>query len=105
MTDSDYTLLRRAPRSYVVGTAYRGWTVDVQGPADASYRWGRVFGNLNSCLWIYEGAITGDATADSFVLGRAPDHSNLPLHQWPDRRRPQRRRSHRHGCRCWVRNL
>lgn len=62
--DSDYTLLRRAPRSYVIGTAYRGWTVDVQGPADASYRWGRVFGDLNSCLWIYEGAVTGDGSAN-----------------------------------------
>ncbi len=30
---SDYTLLRRGPRSYVIGTAYRGWTVDVQGNA------------------------------------------------------------------------
>ncbi len=62
--DSDYTLLRRAPRSYVIGTAYRGWTVDVQGPADASYRWGRVFGDLNTCLWIYEGAVTGAEDAD-----------------------------------------
>lgn len=61
--DSDYTLLRRGPRSYVVGTAYRGWTVDVQGPADASYRWGRIFGDLNRCLWIYEGAVTGDGSA------------------------------------------
>jgi len=61
---SDYTLLRRGPRSYVIGTAYRGWTVDVQGPADASYRWGRVFGDLNGCLWIYEGAVAGSGAAD-----------------------------------------
>ena len=63
---SDYTLLRRGPRSYVIGTAYRDWTVDVHGPQDAGYRWARVFGNLNSCLWIYAGAIEGSgATNDS----------------------------------------
>lgn len=63
---SDYTLLRRGPRSYVVGTAYRDWTFDAQGDADAGYRWGRVFGDLNTCLWIYEGAVAGDgATSQS----------------------------------------
>lgn len=63
---TDYTLLRRAPRSYVIGTAYRGWTFDAQGPADAGYRWGRVFGDLNTCLWIFEGAVAGSgATNDS----------------------------------------
>lgn len=61
--DTDYTLLRRAPRSYVIGTAYSGWTFDAQGPADAGYRWGRVFGDLNTCLWIYEGAVTGSGAA------------------------------------------
>ena len=60
---SDYTLLRRGPRSYVIGTAYRGWTVDVQGNADSGYRWGRVFGDLNGCLWIYEGAVAGSGPA------------------------------------------
>ncbi len=60
---TDYTLLRRGPRSYVIGTAYRGWTVDVQGNADSGYRWGRVFGNLNACLWIYEGAVAGSGAA------------------------------------------
>ncbi|MDQ3715978.1 MAG: hypothetical protein M3381_08180 [Actinomycetota bacterium] len=60
---SDYTLLRRGPRSYVIGTAYRGWTVDVQGNADSGYRWGRVFGDLNGCLWIYEGAVVGSGPA------------------------------------------
>jgi len=38
--NTDYTLLRRAPRSYVIGTAYRGWTFDAHGAADAAYRWG-----------------------------------------------------------------
>lgn len=60
---SDYTLLRRAPASYVIGTAYRGWTFDAQGPAQAGYRWGRVFGDLNACLWIYDGAVSGSAAA------------------------------------------
>ncbi len=54
---------RRGPRSYVIGTAYRGWTVDVQGPANAGYRWGRVFGDLNMCLWTYEGAMSGSGSA------------------------------------------
>ncbi len=64
--NTDYTLLRRGPRSYVIGTAYRGWTFDAHGPADSGYRWGRIFGNLNTCLWIYEGAVTGSgATNDS----------------------------------------
>lgn len=63
---SDYALLRRGPSSYVIGTAYRGWTVDVHGPASGGYRWGRVFGDLNGCLWIYEGAVAGSgATTDS----------------------------------------
>ncbi|NKI42006.1 hypothetical protein [Streptomyces physcomitrii] len=64
--DTDYTLLRRAPRSYVIGTAYRDWTVDVHGEQDAGYRWARVHGDLDNCLWIYSGALSGDAAqADS----------------------------------------
>lgn len=64
--DTDYTLLRRSPASYVIGTAYRGWTVDVHGEADGGYRWGRVFGTINTCLWTYAGAVSGDgATTDS----------------------------------------
>lgn len=58
---SDYTLLRRAPSSYVIGTAYRRWTVDVQGASSGAYSWGRVFGDLNSCLWTYAGALSGSA--------------------------------------------
>jgi len=61
---SDYTLLRRAPASYVIGTAYRGWTVDIQGPAESGYRWGRIFGDLNACLWIYAGAVAGSGSAN-----------------------------------------
>lgn len=69
--DTDYTLLRRDARSYVIGTAYRGWTFDVHGPAKAGYRWGRVFGDVNTCLWIYEGAVTGSgATSDSCGAAR-----------------------------------
>ncbi|MFB7165137.1 hypothetical protein [Streptomyces sp. NPDC056242] len=58
--DSDYTLLRRSPASYVIGTAYRGWTVDIQGDPQGGYRWGHIYGDLNSCLWIYDGAASGD---------------------------------------------
>ncbi len=67
---TDYTLLRRAPASYVLGTAYRDWTVDVHGEGSSGYRWGRVFGDLNSCLWIYDGAVDGSgATTDSCPAG------------------------------------
>src|SRR5680860_436609 len=63
---TDYTLLRRGPHSYVIGTAYRGWTVDIQGVASEGYRWGRVYGDLNACLWIYDGAVSGSTpTADA----------------------------------------
>ncbi len=69
--DTDYTLLRRDARSYVIGTAYRGWTFDAHGPAKAGYRWGRVFGDVNTCLWIYEGAVAGSgATNDSCGAAR-----------------------------------
>lgn len=56
---TDYTLLRRGPHSYVVGTAYRGWTVDIQQEPLEGYRWGHVYGDLNACLWIYDGAVSG----------------------------------------------
>lgn len=35
----------------------------MQGDANSGYRWGRVFGNLNVCLWIYEGAVAGSGPA------------------------------------------
>ncbi|MET7931183.1 hypothetical protein ABZT43_46515 [Streptomyces sp. NPDC005349] len=57
---NQHTLLRRSPVSYVVGTAYRGWTVDIQGDPQGGYRWGHIYGDLNSCLWIYDGAASGD---------------------------------------------
>ncbi|MFD3762014.1 hypothetical protein [Streptomyces sp. NPDC058622] len=60
---ADYTLLRRAPHSYVLGTAYRNWTVDVQGEQSGGYRWGRVHGDLNACLWTFAGAVAGSASA------------------------------------------
>ncbi|EST35798.1 hypothetical protein N566_17245, partial [Streptomycetaceae bacterium MP113-05] len=62
--DTDYTLLRRGPRSYVVGTAYRGWTADIHGKQQAGYRWARVYGDLNACLWIYSGAVAGTTPHD-----------------------------------------
>ncbi len=55
--EPDYTLLRRGPHSYVLGTGYRGWTVDVQDAASEAYRWGHVYGSLDACLWIFEGAV------------------------------------------------
>lgn len=61
---SDYTLLRRSPHSYVIGTAYRNWTVDVHGEQNDGYRWGRIYGDLNACLWIYAGAVAGSVSID-----------------------------------------
>ena len=55
--EPDYTLLRRGPHSYVLGTGYRGWTVDVQDAASEAYRWGHVYGSLDTCLWIFEGSV------------------------------------------------
>jgi hypothetical protein len=56
---TDYTLLRRSPASYVIGTAYRNWTADVHGGEVSGYRWARVYGDLNTCIWIYSGAVAG----------------------------------------------
>jgi hypothetical protein len=53
--DSDYTLLRSAPASFVVGTAYKGWSIRDEGNQGA-YAWARVGGNLRHCLWIYRNA-------------------------------------------------
>ena len=88
--DTDYTLLRRGPRSYVIGTAHRGWTVDVQGPANAGYRWGRVFGDLNMCLWTYEGATVAtvpSAGCDTYDGVHITAYGNV-RRGWP---RPARR--------------
>jgi hypothetical protein len=63
--DTDYTLLRRSPASYVIGTAYRGWTADIQGPASGGYRWAHVYGTINECLWIYGGAVAGTTPHDN----------------------------------------
>jgi hypothetical protein len=57
--DSDYTLLRRSPSSYVLGTAYHDWMVDVQQETSGAYQWGRVHGDLNTCLWVFAGALAG----------------------------------------------
>lgn len=66
---TDYTLLRRAPSSYVIGTAYRGWTDDVHGDGVDGYRWGRVYGDLNTCLWTYSGAVTGSTPINDSCSG------------------------------------
>jgi hypothetical protein len=59
---TDYTLLRRGPHSYVLGTAYRGWNVDVQQAPSGGYWWGHVYGDLNTCLWIHQDAVTGGSS-------------------------------------------
>jgi hypothetical protein len=55
--DSDYTLLRSASGSWVIGTAYRDWSVRDEG-GSGGYSWARVGGDLNRCLWISHGATT-----------------------------------------------
>ncbi|MEJ7725569.1 MAG: hypothetical protein WKH47_00960 [Actinomycetes bacterium] len=61
---SDYTLVRSDPHAYVIGTAYRGDTIDIQQEASGGYRWGAVY-RLGICAWTYDGALgQGPATAD-----------------------------------------
>jgi hypothetical protein len=54
---SDYTLLRSAPNSWVIGTAYKNWSVRDEGNHGA-YAWARVGGSLRHCVWIYRKATT-----------------------------------------------
>ncbi|HEY0487094.1 MAG TPA: hypothetical protein VGD72_12685 [Mycobacteriales bacterium] len=61
-----------APNSYVIGNAYPGWSMFVQGPRQfakgpgnprgAYYRWGFLGGNLRRCAWIEDGNTTGGTT-------------------------------------------
>lgn len=55
--DSDYTLLRSAPASWVIGTAYRDWSLSDEG-ATSGYAWARIGGDLHHCMWISEKATT-----------------------------------------------
>jgi hypothetical protein len=55
--DSDYTLLRSAPASWVIGTAYRDWSARDEG-VPGTYAWARVGGDLHRCVWIYRDATT-----------------------------------------------
>lgn len=66
--DADYTLLRSAPASWVIGTAYGpytdrsgrhhdGWAVRDEG-TPGPYTWARVGGDLRKCVWIYRRATT-----------------------------------------------
>ena len=52
---SDFTLLRSARGSYMIGTAYKGWSVRIDG-GQQTYTWARVGGNLNRCFWIFYNA-------------------------------------------------
>ena len=58
-----------APNSYVIGNAYPGWSMFVQGPRQfargpgnpggAYYRWGFLGGQFRRCAWIEDGNTTG----------------------------------------------
>lgn len=62
--NSDYTLVRSDPGSYVIGTAFRGDPVDVQQDASSGYRWGMVY-RLGVCAWTADTALAqGSSTAD-----------------------------------------
>jgi hypothetical protein len=64
-----------APNSYVIGNAYPGWTMFVQGPRQfargpgneggAYYRWGFLGGSFRRCAWIEDGNTTGGTPADN----------------------------------------
>lgn len=69
-----------APNSFVIGNAYRGWTIDVQGepqfssgpgnPSGASYRWGFVYGaGFDRCAWIDDGELGPATTHDAARCG------------------------------------
>jgi hypothetical protein len=69
---TDYTLVRSGPHQYVVGTAYRGDTVDVQQEQSGGYRWGRVYGNVNMCAWTFGGALSQGPTTPDVCRHEAP---------------------------------
>ena len=59
-----------APNSFVIGNAYPGWTVLVQGDAQfskgpgneggVSYRWGYIYGeSFDHCAWLGNGTLVG----------------------------------------------
>ncbi len=79
--DTDYTLLRRGPHSFVLGTAYDGWTVDVQQDAVESYRWGRVFGDLNECLSVHEDGRRRKRPGGRDLRPPEPHHAGVPVLQ------------------------
>src|SRR5205085_12343805 len=65
------TTISYAPNSFVIGNAYPGWTMDVQGapqfsrgpgnPTGLSYRWGYLFGGaFDHCAWVGDGALGPD---------------------------------------------
>jgi hypothetical protein len=66
--DSDYTLLRSAPGSFVIGTAYKRWSVRIDGGRQ-TYAWARVGGNLSRCVWIFYKATTPGGRTISKACG------------------------------------
>ncbi|MFG1958389.1 hypothetical protein [Nonomuraea sp. NPDC049028] len=71
--DSDYTLLRSAPGSFVIGTAYKPWSVRIDGGRQ-TYTWARVGGNLNRCFWIFYNATTAGGHTMSKACGPAREY-------------------------------
>jgi hypothetical protein len=60
------TLIRAKPASWVLGSAFDGWRVDVQGGAVNGYRWGYVYNGFDRCAWVAEAALPagGSSTSD-----------------------------------------
>jgi hypothetical protein len=69
-----YTLLRSAPSSWVVGTAYQGWSYEEKA-RDRSYAWARIGGDLHACLWIFRSRKAG-------TNGRDVSGECGPAHKW-----------------------
>ena len=69
---TDYTLVRSDPHAYVVGTAYRGDTIDVQQVQSGGYRWGHVNGNLDVCAWTSDSALSQGPAAPDVCRHEAP---------------------------------
>lgn len=53
----DYTLVRNAPSSYVLGSALRGWVAHVQQSPVNGYRWGFVYRSIHRCVWTSQAAL------------------------------------------------
>ncbi len=50
---------------YVVGNYFNGWTFIAYGPAQGSFRWGWLGGDVQGCVWVYSGNLPAGGTQTS----------------------------------------